>query len=67
MSVALQNPGPGDKIYSILCGSCSEVIFASFDTIRVSAKREFQALSLSDTYCPDFLSGINPVIIRYNG
>ena len=43
MSVSHQNSG--DKTDSVLCGSCPESSFDLFWDVKVSGKREFQALS----------------------
>jgi hypothetical protein len=64
MQVSPQNPG--DKIEYVLCGSCPEASFDKFLKVRVSGKREFQALSA--TPCQLFyIRYIYPDSIRYNG
>ena len=64
MSVSHQNSG--DKTDSVLCGSCPESSFDLFWDVKVSGKREFQALH--DTpFQLFFLSVIYPDHIRYNG
>ena len=62
MSVSHQNSG--DKTDSVLCGSCPESSFDLFWDVKVSGKREFQALSATPFL--HFLSVINPVPILYN-